>query len=66
MSKVEEYRARADEFRYLSIKGQSADIRTHYLRLAEMWDRMAEQRLTLEVLPGPNLRSVRAGSWLFN
>jgi hypothetical protein len=49
MKKVEEYRKRAKDCRELSEKGPSAEIQEHYRNLAEMWDKMAEERLTFFV-----------------
>jgi hypothetical protein len=45
MEKVEEYRRRAAECRDHS-KHVSPDIQGHYLDLAAMWDRLADERLT--------------------
>jgi hypothetical protein len=49
MKKTEEYRQRATDCRELSQKAPTADIRQHYLDLAIMWDRLAEERLTFFV-----------------
>lgn len=46
MKKLEEYRKRARECRDLSIKAPAAEMREHYRNLAEMWDRLAEERLS--------------------
>jgi hypothetical protein len=49
MKKVDEFRRRASHCRELAQSGTSADIRRHYQQLAEMWDRLAEERLTFFV-----------------
>lgn len=45
MKKVQEFRKRANECRDLSVKAPGADMREHYRNLAEMWDRLADERL---------------------
>ena len=47
MEKVQEYRTRAAECRVMSVKAPTPEIREHYRNLAEMSDRLAEQRLTI-------------------
>jgi hypothetical protein len=49
MKKVQEYRERASQCRELSELGPNAEIREHYRNLADMWDKMAGERLTFFV-----------------
>ena len=58
MRRAEDYRQRALEHRLMSTHASSPDLRQHYRDLAEMLDRMADEWLTLEVLPGPDLTNV--------
>ena len=46
MKKVNEFRERATNCRELAKTSVSADLQQHYHRLAEMWDRLAEERIT--------------------
>ncbi len=48
MDKVKEFRGRAEECRKLG-KIAPPDLRQHYFELANMWDRLAEERLTFFV-----------------
>ena len=45
MEKVQEYRKRAKECRDMALKGPTQDLRNHYTSLAEIWDRLAEERI---------------------
>jgi hypothetical protein len=45
MKKLEEFRKRARECRDLSVKAPAAEMREHYRHLAEMWDRLADERV---------------------
>ena len=49
MKKVEEYRHRASDCRNLSQNGP-LELRAHYVGLADMWERLAEERLTFFVV----------------
>ena len=44
MKKLQEFRKRASECRDMSVKGPNAEMREHYRNLAEMWDRLADER----------------------
>ena len=57
MTRVRAYRERAAKYRHLSVVGTTAELRSHYLGLAEIMDRLAEEHLTLAVLPGPGPRT---------
>jgi hypothetical protein len=45
MQKVQEYRKRAKECRDLALKGPTQELRDHYTSLAEIWDRLAGERI---------------------
>ena len=45
MDKVGEFRRRAAECRALAASSALADIRQNYAELAEVWDRLADERL---------------------
>ena len=45
MDKVTEYTRRADECLKHAKAAETLDVRTHYEELAEMWLKMAEDRL---------------------
>lgn len=49
MKKVEEYRARATECTDMANRVTNPEIREHYRRLADTWNRLAEERLTFLV-----------------
>jgi hypothetical protein len=49
MKKVDEFRKRAAHCRELAQTAVSADLRRHYHQLADMWDRLADERLTFFV-----------------
>ncbi|HEX3942655.1 MAG TPA: hypothetical protein VHW69_01070 [Rhizomicrobium sp.] len=49
MKKVREYRQRARECREFGVKAAGSDLRGHYERMAEVWDKLAEERLTFFV-----------------
>jgi len=49
MQKVDEFRKRAGNCRELAQVAVSADLRCHYHQLADMWDRLADERLTFFV-----------------
>lgn len=52
MNKVNQYRQRAAECREEAARSTVPDVRRNYSELAEMWDRLAEERLTFFVQPG--------------
>lgn len=45
MDKVNQYRRRAAECRDLALGPTMADVRQNYADLADMWDRLADERL---------------------
>lgn len=45
MQKVQEYRKRAKECRDLALKGPTQELRDHYAALAEIWEKLAAERL---------------------
>ena len=49
MQKVHEYRKRAAECRDLSRNAPTTESREHYRQLAEIWDRLADERLSFFV-----------------
>lgn len=46
MEKVTEYLRRSGECQELASKSPTSEIRTHYLNLADLWKRLAEERRT--------------------
>jgi hypothetical protein len=44
MQKVEQYRRRAEECLEMA-RAAAPELQTHYQALAEMWERLAEERL---------------------
>lgn len=44
MKKIQEFRRRASDCRGLSMRGITPEVRQHYRELAEMWDRLADER----------------------
>lgn len=53
MKKVEEFRKRAIECRNLSTRAASPDLREHFKNLSNMWERLAEERVTYFAEPEP-------------
>ena len=49
MQKVREYRHRAQECRQLGNKAVQPELRAHYERMADIWDKLAEERLAFFV-----------------
>jgi hypothetical protein len=49
MDKVQQYRQRAGECRTMAAMAPNADIREHYLQLANVWDQLADERLAFFV-----------------
>jgi hypothetical protein len=49
MDKVQQFRRRAAECREEATRSTTADVRQNYIGLAEMWDRLAEERLAFFV-----------------
>jgi len=49
MDKVRELRERAGECRTLAVTAPTAEIREHYLQLANVWDQLADERLAFFV-----------------
>ena len=47
MQKVQEYRKRAKECRDMGLKGPTQELRDHYTSLAEIWDKLAAERIDL-------------------
>jgi hypothetical protein len=45
MQKVQKYRKRAKECRDMALKGPTQELRDHYTSLAEIWDRLAVERI---------------------
>jgi len=45
LKKVEEYRQKAAECRALAERGPNSEVRGHYRALAEMWDKLATERM---------------------
>lgn len=45
MQKVTEYLERSAECRELSTKAPTAELRKHYVALADMWKRLADERM---------------------
>jgi len=52
MDKVTEYEHRSLECRDLAAKAPTAEIRNHYLSLADIWQHLAEERRTFLQLKG--------------
>ena len=55
MHKADDYHQRAAQYRLLSVTAQTPDLQAYYADLAQIWDRLAERWLTLEVMPGPDV-----------
>jgi hypothetical protein len=53
MEKVLEYQRRAEECRSLASQGSTQEIRAHYEALADVWTKLAEERLTFFVHGDP-------------
>ncbi len=49
MDKVQEFRHHASQCRALASRALSAEIRSRYLQLARVWERLADERLTFLV-----------------
>lgn len=60
MRKADEYRRHAAQYRHLARKAQASELAAYYLGLAQIWDRLADKWLTLEVLPGPDVHRLTA------
>ena len=52
MDKVREFQKRARECRDLAAATGAKTVRDQYAELAEMWDRLARERLQFFVVPG--------------
>jgi hypothetical protein len=52
MDKVQQFRKRAVECRSLAMQGTTAEIKGHYQQLANMWDKLAEERLAFFISHG--------------
>jgi hypothetical protein len=59
MDKVQEYRRRAAECRRLSTQASVSDLRKHYESLAEIWEKLAEERLAFFVTTPHNTKDER-------
>jgi hypothetical protein len=51
LEKVIEYLRRANECRDLSNKALTPEIRSHFERLAAVWDKLADERTTFFIEP---------------
>jgi hypothetical protein len=49
MKKVREFRWRAKECRQLGARASTSELRAHYEEMAEVWDKLAHERLTFFV-----------------
>ena len=49
MKKVREFRQRAKECRQAAAKASTPDVKAHYQNLAQVWDKLAQERLTFFV-----------------
>jgi len=45
MKKVRQYRQRAKECRHLSSVASASDLRMHFQEMANIWDKLAQERL---------------------
>lgn len=46
MKKVQEFRRRAVDCRAMAAKAPTLEVKDHYQSLAEIWDRLAQERVT--------------------
>ena len=52
MDKVREFQKRARECRELAAKNRAEAVRRQYVELADMWERLAEERLQFFIPAG--------------